>query len=207
MEAFSEAYHVIATHPQILEFCGDANSEYSIWPSDPAVTRFVNALRLAEPAPRRDLSEQQVAEAYVAFQASRRGHMELEPLEEGAKARQVVADLLRERIAALYRTDLSSRSDAELLDAILYHLFPAFAPWAGLGQSLTYRWRPGPTPDTCYMDVLRLMPGARRAGLAPTRRRRSGSCSSSAGTRPRAWAGSPTSSSRTCRTCPACRPA
>ena len=26
------------------------------------------------------------------------------------------------------------------------------------GQPITYRWRPGATPDTCYMDVLRLVP-------------------------------------------------
>ena len=36
--------------------------------------------------------------------------------------------------------------------------FPAFAPWAGVGQSLVYRWRPGPTPDTCFMDVIRMAP-------------------------------------------------
>jgi hypothetical protein len=45
-----------------------------------------------------------------------------------------------------------------LLDAILYHMFPAFAPWAGVGQSLVYRWRPGATPETCFMDVIRMTP-------------------------------------------------
>ena len=45
-----------------------------------------------------------------------------------------------------------------MLDAILYHLFPAFAPWAGLGQPLVYRWRPGATPDTSFMDVYRMAP-------------------------------------------------
>jgi phenylpropionate dioxygenase-like ring-hydroxylating dioxygenase large terminal subunit len=157
MEAFSEAYHVIATHPQILEFCADTNSEYSIWPTDPYVTRFVNAFGAHSPhLP--DLSEQHVADAYVSFQSGRRGPMETVSLEEGAKARTAVADRLRERIQTLYGTDLSDTADTVILDAILYHLFPAFAPWAGVGQSLTYRWRPGPTPDSCYMDVLRLVP-------------------------------------------------
>jgi hypothetical protein len=59
---------------------------------------------------------------------------------------------------ARFDTDLSDRADTELLDAVLYHLFPAFAPWAGVGQSLVYRWRPGPTPDTCFMDVIRMAP-------------------------------------------------
>jgi hypothetical protein len=58
----------------------------------------------------------------------------------------------------MYGKDLSNVSDSELLDAHLYHLFPAFAPWAGIGQSLVYRWRPGSTPDTCFMDVMRMVP-------------------------------------------------
>jgi hypothetical protein len=61
-------------------------------------------------------------------------------------------------MSGLYQTDLSNRSDSEMLDAILYHLFPAFAPWAGVGQPLVYRWRPGATPDTCFMDVYRMAP-------------------------------------------------
>jgi hypothetical protein len=75
----------------------------------------------------------------------------------------------------LFGVDLSTASDSEMLDAHLYHLFPAFAPWAGIGQSLVYRWRPGPTPDTCFMDVIRMMPvpdGQDRPKPAPIQRLR-----------------------------------
>ena len=163
---------VIATHPQIVEFAGDANSEYSIWPDSPYVTRFVNSFGIQSPhlAP---ISEQQVADAYFAFSArSPRGAVEVP---EGETARQVVAQAFRSALSPVLGIDLGDVSDTEILDAHLYHLYPAFAPWAGVGQSLTYRWRPGPTPDTCFMDVLRMMPvpdGQERPAPAPIQRLR-----------------------------------
>jgi len=172
MEAFGEGYHVIATHPQIVEFTGDANSEYSIWPDSPYVTRFVNSFGIQSPhlAP---ISEQQVADAYFAFSArSPRGAVEVP---EGETARQVVAQAFRSALSPVLGIDLGDVSDTEILDAHLYHLYPAFAPWAGVGQSLTYRWRPGSTPDTCFMDVLRMMPvpdGQERPAPAPIQRLR-----------------------------------
>ena len=172
MEAFAEGYHVIATHPQILEFAGDANSEYSIWEESPFVTRFVNGFGIQSPhlGP---LTEQQVADAYLAFSArSSAGAVEVP---DGKTAREVVAEVFRSAMAPIFKVDLSNVSDSEMLDAHLYHLFPAFAPWAGVGQSLVYRWRPGPTPDTCYMDVIRMMPvpdGAPRPDPAPVQRLR-----------------------------------
>lgn len=172
MEAFAEGYHVIATHPQILEFAGDTNSEYSIWADSPYVTRFINGFGIQSPH-LGDLSEQQVADAYLAFSArSARGSVEVP---DGSSAREVVAEIFRSVMGPIYGKDLSKVSDSEMLDAHLYHLFPAFVPWAGVGQSLTYRWRPGPTPDTCYMDVLRMMPvpdGQERPAPAPIQRLR-----------------------------------
>ncbi|MEM9036360.1 MAG: aromatic ring-hydroxylating dioxygenase subunit alpha [Actinomycetota bacterium] len=168
MEAFSEGYHVIATHPQILEFTADANSEYSIWPDSANVSRFVNGFGSQSPH-LSELTEQQVADAYAAF--SQRGAGAGIPVGEGQTARQAVAETFRGALTKLYGADLSDHSDSEILDAILYHLFPAFAPWAGVGQPLVYRWRPGPTPDTSYMDVYRMAPvadGAERPAPART---------------------------------------
>jgi hypothetical protein len=170
MEAFSEGYHVIATHPQILEFTGDANSEYSIWPESPYVTRFVNGFGIQSPH-LGELTEQQVLDAYLAFSA--RAPKGNATVAAGQTARAAVAEVFRHAMGQLYGIDLTGASDTEILDAHLYHLFPAFAPWAGIGQSLTYRWRPGPTPDTCFMDVLRMAPvppGAERPAPAPVQR-------------------------------------
>ncbi len=161
MEAFGEGYHVIATHPQILEFTADENSEYSIWPESPHVTRFVNGFGAQSPH-LSELTPQQVVDAYLAFSAnSPKGKvpegMRIE-VPDDANPRSIVADVFRQAMQARFGADLSDRADTELLDAVLYHLFPAFAPWAGIGQSLVYRWRPGATPDTCFMDVIRMAP-------------------------------------------------
>ncbi len=170
MEAFAEGYHVIATHPQILEFAGDANSEYSIWEDSKYVTRFINGFGVQSPH-LGNLPEQQVADAYLAFSArAGRGAIQVP---EGKSAREVVAEVFRGAMSQVFGVDLSTTSDSEILDAHLYHLFPAFMPWAGVGQSLVYRWRPGRTPDTCFMDVLRMMPvppGKDRPAPAPTQR-------------------------------------
>lgn len=159
MEAFSEGYHVIATHPQIIEFTGDANSEYSIWRDSEFVTRFSNPFGVQSPH-LGALSEQQVLDAYVAFfMGAAKGSSPMSiPVPDGSNARAAAADLFRQAMGARYGVDLSQVSDSELLDAHLYHLFPAFAPWAGIGQPLVYRWRPGATPDTCFMDVYRMAP-------------------------------------------------
>ena len=161
MEAFGEGYHVIATHPQILEFTADENSEYSIWPDSPHVTRFINGFGAQSPH-LAELTPQQVVDAYVAFSVgSVKGEipagMRID-VPDDANPRAIVADLFRQAMRARFGADLSDRADSEMLDAVLYHLFPAFAPWAGVGQSLVYRWRPGPTPDTCFMDVIRMAP-------------------------------------------------
>ena len=159
MEAFSEAYHVIATHPQILEFCADTNSQYSLWEHSPHVTRFHNAFGVQSPN-LGGISEQEVSDSYHAFRPERAGAGDA-TVGEGQTAREVTAANWRSQLADRFERQLDDYSDAEVLDAILYHLFPAFAPWAGVSQSLVYRWRPGPTPDTCFMDVIRLQ-------LAPT---------------------------------------
>ena len=170
MEAFAEGYHVIATHPQILEFTADTNSEYSIWADSPHVTRFYNGFGSQSPH-LGELTEQQVADAYLAFAAKLPSGAV--PVPDGETARKVVAEVFRGAMGDRYGHDMSGYSDAEMLDAILYHLFPAFAPWAGVGQSLVYRWRPGATPSTCFMDVIRMTPvpdGADRPDPAPVQR-------------------------------------
>jgi len=170
MEAFSEAYHVIATHPQILEYCADENSEYSIWPDSPYVTRFVNSFGVSSPH-MSGITEQQVADAQVQF--SSRAPKAPVVIPEGAAARPIMADVMRSVMSERMGIELDQASDTEVLDAILYHLFPAFAPWAGVGQSLVYRWRPGPTPDSCFMDVMRTAPvptGEPRPQRAETQR-------------------------------------
>ena len=68
---------------------------------------------------------------------------------------------IRDRLGATLRKlyseqsgyDHSDATDSELLDALVYNVFPNFAPWGGYMPNIVYRWRPGKTADTCLMEV------------------------------------------------------
>lgn len=166
LEAFIESYHVIATHPQILQSNGDANTQYDVWGRH--VNRMINAF--AVPSPHlRQVTEQQVADN--ALELFSRLAPEGVTVPEGRSAREVVGEVIRQKMTAITGIDYSQTTDCELLDAIEYFVFPNFAPWAGVTQSLCYRWRPnGNDPNSCIMDVWRLSPvapGAERPAPAP----------------------------------------
>jgi phenylpropionate dioxygenase-like ring-hydroxylating dioxygenase large terminal subunit len=163
-----EGYHVIDTHPQILEFTGDANTEYSVWPGDPHVSRMINAFGVPSPH-LEEVGEQEVADAHLGFFARLPAGTVTVP--EGGTARRAVADVMRTALSSTTGVDHGGITDCEALDAIEYYLFPNFAPWAGVLQSLVYRWRPnGDDPESCVMDVYRLAtydPAGPRPATAP----------------------------------------
>jgi len=46
-----------------------------------------------------------------------------------------------------------------MLDAIVYNVFPNFAPWGGFAPNIVYRWKPnGHDVDSCIMEVMILKP-------------------------------------------------
>ena len=59
----------------------------------------------------------------------------------------------------MYGQDLSSTAThSEILDAILYSVFPNFAPWAGFRPNVTYRFLPWEdSHEMCTMEVMLLM--------------------------------------------------
>jgi hypothetical protein len=78
---------------------------------------------------------------------------------EGKTAREVIADIMRGAIGGTSGWDLADVSDAEILDALQYYVFPNFSPWGGYLQNLVYRWRPnGADPESCLMEVMLLQP-------------------------------------------------
>jgi phenylpropionate dioxygenase-like ring-hydroxylating dioxygenase large terminal subunit len=167
MEAFNESYHVIATHPQILESNGDANTQYDTWGAN--VNRMINAFAVRSPHLGDTITEQDVADDAAALFARILKDPIVVP--DGEQARPVVADAIRARLSKMTGIDYSNTSDAELLDAIQYFAFPNFSPWFGITQSLVYRWRPnGDDPNTSIMDVWRLTsvpPGMDHPRCAP----------------------------------------
>jgi phenylpropionate dioxygenase-like ring-hydroxylating dioxygenase large terminal subunit len=175
-EAFMESHHTIATHPQLAAFLGDVNSQYDIL-SD-YVTRQFTATGVVSPTlASRNLGDMAILEAMEAAggshvsggqSARRRSVLPEQPrtyardtpkapsvLSEGQTARMYAAEVTRQSLGKEDGYDYSDKSDAEMLDALLYNVFPHQSFWAGHAPNLVYRWRPnGVDAETSIMDVV-----------------------------------------------------
>ena len=171
-EAFMESHHSITTHPQILPNLADANSQYDM-PSD-WITRQFSAGGVPSPFVQ-PMTEQEILDYMMSPNGRRRGpvaNAEVKHvLGEGESARGYVAELTRQGLNMADGHDYAATSDAEMMDALLYNLFPNISIWAGEGSKLTYRWRPnGLDPDSGIMDIMmhaRIPKGQSRPKPAP----------------------------------------
>jgi len=163
-DAFIESFHVIATHPQLLGWTGDANSQYDATSDQPHWNRMINPQGVPSPHIADDVTEDDVLEAFYysrAFYATTQGRdlalpdSGLPPIPPGSTARAVLADQMRKQLAALSDEDLSHATDSELLDATNHLLFPNFHPWGGVKSNVVYRFRPhGLDPDCCVVEIM-----------------------------------------------------
>lgn len=169
-EAFMESHHTVSTHPQLAPFIADVNSQYDAL-SD-YVTRHFTATGVVSPmlADRNidDLAILKAMEATGGTQASDEAGDGEKPvsqargtpdapltLEDGVTARMFASEITRKMLRDEDGWDYSDVSDAEMLDALLYNVFPHMSFWGGFAPNLIYRWRPnGLDPETSIMDVL-----------------------------------------------------
>jgi len=151
-EAFMESYHVVATHPQILPFFDDVGAQYDVFGEH--VNR--NLAAFAEPSPHlaHKSSVQEVIEGMFGLWGREGAAEPPGDIEEGG-ARAYLGGLARSALQRTSATDLGPASDAEMLDALVYNVFPNFAPWGGFAPNIVYRWRPnGCDVDSCIMEVM-----------------------------------------------------
>lgn len=150
-EAFMEAFHVITTHPQILEGTGDENSQYDAWDT---FSRAITPNGTPSPHLKHQLSEQALFDAVTMRY---RNQSSLAEIPEGATARAVLGASMRQRWGGCFE-DGQAITDAEANDSIYYTLFPNFHPWGGL-NGINYRFRPyGDRHDACVMECFYLAP-------------------------------------------------
>ena len=151
-EAFMEAFHVVATHPQLLPGIGDTNSQYDAYEN---FSRAITANGTPSPELARTPGEQEVFDAVTG----RREGLPLPPLPDGASARGALAAGMREALRPVCGSAaVDSLCDAELVDSFYYTVFPNFHPW-GAYNRITYRFRPdGDDPDRSIMEVMLLSP-------------------------------------------------
>jgi phenylpropionate dioxygenase-like ring-hydroxylating dioxygenase large terminal subunit len=159
-EAFMESHHSITTHPQILPFLADANSQYDL------ITDYITRQFSASGVPSPFVADKNYTDDEIIGAMSgqgngarRRGMEEGAVVPEGMTARAFAAEAARASMTAEDGRDYSACSDAEMVDALLYNLWPNMSFWAGYAPNLTYRWRPyGRDPNIGIMDVMILKP-------------------------------------------------
>ncbi len=154
MEAFLEGYHAATTHPQMMPYLADVNSQYDTYEGE-NFNRMINPLGVHSPQISPLSDDEIVAKVMGSFSAFKNSS---EKLADGVTARSFLADLQRKICAAQTGLDQSSLSDSEMLDIIQYFVFPNFFPWGGfLLNTLIYVFRPdGNNPNSCILDVMEL---------------------------------------------------
>ena len=133
-EAFLEAYHSIATHPQLLLQGGDlAETRYDV---------FGNWGRLGH--------------INASGSSPQRGM--ILPKEATLEIFRMMADYNAEYLRGLIGDEVDQFSDIELVEQTFNNLFPNFSPWGGWAR-IVYRFRPnGDNPDECILDAMLLAP-------------------------------------------------
>lgn len=159
-EAFMEAFHVIATHPQILAGIGDANSQYDVYEN---FSRAITPNGTPSPHLEWVPTEQ---EMFDAMTDRREDEAPLVAIPPGMTARQISAAGGRALLGPVCGTDYAeSLCDAELADSFYYTVFPNFHPWGAFNR-IVYRFRPnGDDHETSIMECMYLAPF--RAGERP----------------------------------------
>ena len=151
-EAFMEAFHVVATHPQLLAGIGDANSQYDAWGN---FSRAITANGTPSPHLAWKPSEQEM------FDSMTDRRLDEAPLAEiGGEltARSASAAGAREMLRPALGAAAQELSDAELVDSFYYTVFPNFHPW-GAYNRIVYRFRPnGMNVDEAIMECMYLAP-------------------------------------------------
>lgn len=151
-EAFMEAYHVVATHPQLLPAIGDANSQYDVFGT---FSRAITPNGTPSPHLRWEPSEQDMLDAMLDRNLDQPRMVELSDDEH---ARAVAGELRRSAMATVVGDSADQLSDAEMCDSIYYTVFPNFHPW-GAYNRIVYRFRPnGDRHDECIMECMYLSP-------------------------------------------------
>jgi phenylpropionate dioxygenase-like ring-hydroxylating dioxygenase large terminal subunit len=146
MEAFLEAYHVLATHPEGIHTSGDANCDYDVFGKH--VTRFIHTIGYPSPHVASEVDERKLFADL--------GHNP-DDLPEGMSARQRHADIMREQLSKEWDVDLSGLSNSEMLDSIEYHVFPNAMFFPGINIRLIYRFRPIDVDHSIH-EILMLQP-------------------------------------------------
>jgi phenylpropionate dioxygenase-like ring-hydroxylating dioxygenase large terminal subunit len=151
-EAFSEGFHVNATHPQGMTYTGDPQSQVDVWGN---TARNISPKGIPCPLlPFMPSEEEMLRDALDV----RDGEPLPVPFEEGDTLRGVLSAAGRERFRPTFGDRVDDLTDAEFLEAWNYLVFPNFHPWGAFNR-IVYRFRPnGDDHETCRFEIMYLAP-------------------------------------------------
>ena len=151
-EAFCEAYHVGATHPQILPYLGDTNSQVDVWDQ---YSRVITPGGTPSPLLNWEPTEEEILRSMLDVRVDQATPI---PLSDGQTARAVAAAASRERWRPHAGDKVDQMSDSEMMDSLDYTLFPNMHPWGAFNR-IVYRFRPnGDDHRSSIMEVIFLSP-------------------------------------------------
>lgn len=151
-EAFMESMHTRATHPQIMTFTGDVDSQYDMYGDH--ISRSITPMAVTS-SNLRDVDEALILHD-ILEESGRMADSDSSKhvLPEGMSTREYIGELNRTIYAQASGVDLAHATHAELLDAILYSVFPNTQVWAGYFGNIVYRAIPdGDNHEACLFDV------------------------------------------------------
>nr|WP_275403987.1 aromatic ring-hydroxylating dioxygenase subunit alpha [Pseudonocardia acidicola] len=151
-EAFMESFHVVTTHPQLLQGIGDANSQYDAWDN---VSRAITPRGTPSPHLTVQPTEQEIFDAMMGLGLDDAPVM---TLPDDARARSVIGAATRKKMHDSVGDFAEELSDTECVDTFFYTVFPNFHPWGAYNRTC-YRFRPhGDDPEQSVMECLVLSP-------------------------------------------------
>ena len=151
-EAFSEGFHVNATHPQGMTYTGDPQSQVDIWGN---TARNISPKGIPCPLLSFVPTEEQMLRDALDV---REGEPLPIPFEDGETMRAALSRAGRERFRDSFGDRVDDLTDAEFLDAWVYTVFPNFMPWGAFNR-IFYRFRPnGDEHESCIFEIFYLAP-------------------------------------------------
>lgn len=149
-EAFCEAYHVNATHPQMLEALGDINSQVDVWEN---CARVITPSLTPSPLLGDNIPTETVVRSMLDLREG-----DPTPDLQGKMPRAWSAAASREMLRPAAGDLVDTYCDAEMVDNLDYTLFPNFHPWGAFNR-IVYRFRPnGNDHRTSIMECIMMAP-------------------------------------------------
>jgi phenylpropionate dioxygenase-like ring-hydroxylating dioxygenase large terminal subunit len=151
-EAFMDAFHLVATHPQVLASAGDDNTQYDVFGKH---SRAITPAGVPSPHLKWSPTENEIAaNVYKPRDVAGTGIT----VPDGMTYREHGAKLAREELRTVIGDKADGLCDSEIMDSFYYTVFPNFHPYLAYIQVIQHFKPYNDRHDMCTMEVIYLRP-------------------------------------------------